>query len=457
MKPVIAVPYFPGSNGDHDAISRIEEFGMKAVPLYFHIGDETRLEKNANVLAHAVDGAVLPGGFPYEDRLGFGVVPAKIKPFASALRTLADKGKPVIAFCSGDQIAQTMRLAFPLGSDHKVAMLPNICDKGGRPVYHGFLDKELYTQLECSPERTAFTRNYKAGEVIPSIIDHGGGRFWANKATLGYLLANGLVVARYCDKDGNVVDDFPVNPNGSMLNIESITNKRGNVKIGMCHNERKLNALYQDRANLVFASMKEFIEEGCPDLSSKAKPQDIPINLKDFSYLSQPLDLSRTIDIYVKMLTDDNERMTAQLFLGGVDIERRRLLRIELSREYVATTDTVKKVAAEIAKMDFFAGIMLKKDLPSAKAVGTSVLTYEVIGKEGGRLIRDFTQREPIVDGFPVMYEQIGLPNPEGYFVREKLWKNEFLKGAISNVRTGMVWFFRDHGSKQKALTELLE
>jgi len=456
MKPVIAVPYFPGSNGDHDAISRIEEFGMKAVPLYFHIGDEKRLEMNADVLAHEVDGAVLPGGFPYEDRLGFGVVPAKIRHFAQALRKLSDSGKPVIAFCSGDQIAQTMKLAFPEGSPYKVAMLPNICDKDGTPVYHGFLDKELHTRLECAPERTAFTRSYKPGEVTPSIIDHGGGRFWASSATLEYLLANCMVVTRYCDKDGQVIDNFPVNPNGSMLNIESITNKRGNVKIGMCHNERKLNALHPDRANLVFASMREFIEEGCPDLSGRDRQQDITMRLKDFSYLSQPLDASRTVDIYIKMLTDDNERMTAQLFLGGADIERRRLLRLELAKEY-AGAEAAKKIAVEIAKMDFFAGIMLKKDLPSVKAVGSPVLTYEVVGKEGGRLIRDFTQREMIVDDFPIIYEQVGLPNPEGYVVRKKLWENEFLKKAVTNVHTGMAWFFRDDVSKQKALTDLLE
>ncbi len=456
MKPVIAVPYFPGSNGDHDAISRIEEFGMKAVPLYFHIGDERRLEKNANVLAHAVDGAVLPGGFPYEDRLGFGVVPARIKPFAGALRALADKGKPVIAFCSGDQIAQAMRLAFPLGSSYKVSMLPNICDKKGELVYNGFIDKELHTRLECEPERTAFTRNYKPGEVIPSIIDHGGGRFWADRSTLEYLLANGLVVTRYCDSKGSVVDDFPVNPNGSMLNIESITNRRGNVKIGMCHNERKFNALHQDRANLVFASMKEFIEDGCPDLSDKVKPQDIPIVLKDFPYLRQPLDRSRSVDIYVKMLTDDNERTTAQLFLAGTDIERRRLLRVELAERYL-DVDSIKKAVVAIAKMDFFAGIMLKKDLPSVKANNTSVLTYAVVGKEGGRLIRDFTSQESIVEGFPVSYELVPIINPDGYIVREILQKNEFLRQAVENVRTGTVWFFRDYASKKKALTELLE
>ena len=33
-----------------------------------------------------------------------------------------------------------------------------------------------------------------------------------------------VLYPRYCDASGEVVDNFPTNPNGSMLNIESITN-----------------------------------------------------------------------------------------------------------------------------------------------------------------------------------------------------------------------------------------
>jgi len=339
MKPVIAVPVCPGSNGDYDAINRIQEFGMTALPLYMHIGDEQRLEDNARQLTQA-DGAVLPGGFPYQDRLGFGVVPARIKPFADAVRQLVDSGKPVIAFCSGNQIAHAMSLAFPKDSQYSVALLPNICDDNGKIVYSGFLDRRLHTKLECPPERTAFTRQYDPDAVIPDIIDHGGGRFWADAETLEYLTTHGMVVMRYCDKDGNVFDNFPVNPNGSMLNIESITNERGNLKIGMCHNERTLSALERGVANMVFASMREYIADGCPDLSPLAQPQEFGIP-RDFAYLSKTLNPANTIDIYVKMLTDDNDRMTARVFTRA-QIERRRLLRLELPDGY-AEEDNVKK------------------------------------------------------------------------------------------------------------------
>src|SRR3989338_706234 len=166
MKPVIAVPYFPGSNGDTDGTREIRKYGMEPLPLYFHFGNEKRLEENAAAMSQT-DGAFLCGGFPYEDRLGFGRVPAKIKQYADALRQMADAGKPVLAVCSGNQIAHAMRLAFPKGSPYKASMLPSIYDRDGKIAWRRFYDKVVHTKLACEPERTAFTRSYERNAVMP--------------------------------------------------------------------------------------------------------------------------------------------------------------------------------------------------------------------------------------------------------------------------------------------------
>ncbi len=452
MKPVIAVPYFPGSNGDHDAISRIQDFGMEALRLYFHIGDEGRLAENAQILATQVDGAIMPGGFPYEDRLGFGRVPAKIAPFTNALRALVNSGKPVMAFCSGNQVAHAMDLLFDEGSPYKVRMLPNICDRDGKIVYEGFLDARVPIKLVCPPERTAFTRLYKKGEVMDGIIDHGGGRVWADKATLRYLLDNGMVVTQYTDRDGRAIDNFPVNPNGSMLNIEALTNRRGNLHIGMVHHERLLNALRSDRANLVFESMRGFIEDGCPDLSAQSRWFDIPIRLKDYSYLSPDLDPTRTVDIYIKMLTDDNEQRTAELFLGGeVSLARRRLLRLELSSR--VDERSMRSVVTELARLDFLDGIMLKKDLPTVTSNGRGVLRYQKVTPSGDR---DFRELSSVVEGFDIEHRRVDLPNPHGHSVKRQLQRSVYLAGLVTNVVAGEAWFFQNEQDKTRALEELL-
>lgn len=454
MKPSIAVPYFPGSNGDRDAIQMLRLKGMNPVPLYFHMGDEERLEKNARILLE-LDGAVKPGGFPYEDRLGFGIVPARIRPFVSAMHEMVRQGKPVIAFCSGNQIAHEMQLAFGQGSPYKAQLLPNVCDTQGELVTNGFQDAEPYTVVGVEPERTAFSAYWKKGDVIQSVMDHGGGRFWADQKTLQHVLDNGMVVTQYCDSKGRILDDFPVNPNGSMLNIESITNIRGNVKIGMLHNERWLNALYSERAHLVFDSMRQFIQDGCPDLSTHAKPQNVELKLKDYSYMSVPMDPERVVDIYISVLTQDNEKNTAQLFLGRQhdSIDRRKLIRVELTDS--VTSNAVDSVVREIAGMNLLDGISLKKEEPTYQAYGLPIMRYEVVERSKDAVVRDFKSKGTIVEDLPVMLEQVSMPNPGGYILRKSLWKNPALRKAVKTVHTGQVWFFPDEAELKYAQEHL--
>jgi len=55
---------------------------------------------------------------------------------------------------------------------------------------------------------------------------------------LNNLIKNNQIVFRYCDEKGEVIDKFPINPNGSMHSIAGIANKKGNVLAMMPHPER---------------------------------------------------------------------------------------------------------------------------------------------------------------------------------------------------------------------------
>ena len=85
---------------------------------------------------------------------------------------------------------------------------------------------------------------------------------------------NGQIVFRYCDKDGEVVNEFPINPNGAVDNIVGICNKEGNVLAMMPHPERcvwKRQLPYYEGhdfedmeqaapSRAIFESMKKYIE-----------------------------------------------------------------------------------------------------------------------------------------------------------------------------------------------------
>jgi phosphoribosylformylglycinamidine synthase len=81
---------------------------------------------------------------------------------------------------------------------------------------------------------------------------------------------NDRIVFQYCDKDGNVVDKFPINPNGSMMNIAGITNEKGNVLALMPHPERaSFNRQQKSKVKdgegfappiKIFENLKEFLQ-----------------------------------------------------------------------------------------------------------------------------------------------------------------------------------------------------
>jgi phosphoribosylformylglycinamidine (FGAM) synthase-like amidotransferase family enzyme len=448
VKYVIAVPHHPGSNGDHDVVQRIKEAGMTPLPLYFDLRDPKQLEQNAQLLREA-DGAVIPGGFPYEDRIGFGKIPSKIRSYADAIHSLIRRGRPVLAFCAGNQIAHAMKLVA-----NDISLEENICDKDDKLVYSGFYDGRAHVKLACDPRRTAFTRSFKKDEVLPTIVDHGGGRFTTSSETLKYLMDNGLIVTQYSDQKGNVANSFPISPNGSMGNIDAVTNPRGNLQVSMTHFERTWNALQPHRANLVFQSMREYLEEGCPDLSRHAQPFNGDFPVKDFDYLLTTIPPELRVDVYVKMLTDDNTLNTARLFLGeDFQIDRRRVLSVGLQEK--PTPETAKKVLEEIAKLDFFDGIMLKKDLPTVTIPGYAA-TYEVVDRTGGKITRGFTERPEIVPGMPVAITSIPQLNPTGYRIREMIKRSSFLRDQVTDVKAGGAWFFPDEKTRDRALEELL-
>jgi phosphoribosylformylglycinamidine synthase len=89
-----------------------------------------------------------------------------------------------------------------------------------------------------------FTSGIEPGKVITCPIAHFQGNYYADEATLKEIEANGQVVFRYSDTQGNIApDDRSSNVNGSCHAIAGIANKAGNVVGLMPHPERAAEAL----------------------------------------------------------------------------------------------------------------------------------------------------------------------------------------------------------------------
>jgi phosphoribosylformylglycinamidine synthase len=249
MNVSIAVIQFPGSNTERETLMACRRVGLSPVEFLWN----EPVEKLS-----VFDGYVIVGGFAYEDRSRAGVI-AALDPIMTQIKIEAEKGKPILGICNGAQILVESGL-LPGLDDHRVgiALTDNKRVKGRHLLGVGYYNTWANLQMSAPSNRCAFTRHLKTGDWINVPLAHGEGRFVVPDELLEKMISNDQTVFQYCDDSGNVVDEFPTNPNGSMYNLAAVCNARGNVMAMMPHPERTENG------DAIFSSMKEFIKNGNP-------------------------------------------------------------------------------------------------------------------------------------------------------------------------------------------------
>lgn len=165
-----------------------------------------------------VDVVVLPGGFSYGDYLRSGAI-ARFSPIMNEVVRFAERGGLVMGICNGFQVlVESGRLP---GALLRNAKLKFVC-------------REVYLKTETT--KTPFTLALKQGQVLKVPIAHGDGNYYADETTLKSLEDDDRIVFRYTTPSGEITKE--ANPNGSILNIAGIVNKKRNVLGMMPHPER---------------------------------------------------------------------------------------------------------------------------------------------------------------------------------------------------------------------------
>ncbi|MEH7385902.1 phosphoribosylformylglycinamidine synthase subunit PurQ [Bacillus sp. JJ1521] len=200
-----AVIVFPGSNCDVDMYHAIKDALGEEVEYVGH--HETNLDK--------FDGILLPGGFSYGDYLRTGAL-ARFSNVMDEVVKAAEAGKPVLGVCNGFQIL--LEAGLLPGAMRRNENLKFMC----RPV-----------ELHVENNKSMFTSEYEAGQVITVPIAHGEGNYYCDEETLVRLQENNQIAFTY----------HGTNPNGSIADIAGITNERGNVLGMMPHPERAVEDL----------------------------------------------------------------------------------------------------------------------------------------------------------------------------------------------------------------------
>ncbi len=245
----IAIIQFPGSNTERETLMACRRVGLNPIEFLWNEPTEKLSE---------FDGYVIVGGFAYEDRSRAGII-AALDPIMKQIRLEAEKGKPVLGICNGAQILVESGLV-PELKNYRVgiALTDNKRVQDGHVIGVGYYNTWANLKMSAPSNRCAFTRHLNSGEWIKIPLAHGEGRFIVPDTLLEKMISNNQTVYRYCDDNGSIVDEFPTNPNGSMYNLAAVCNPAGNVMAMMPHPERTENG------DVVFSSMKEFIENGNP-------------------------------------------------------------------------------------------------------------------------------------------------------------------------------------------------
>ncbi|MFH1742398.1 MAG: phosphoribosylformylglycinamidine synthase I [bacterium] len=226
----VALIQFPGSNCESETARALRTVGCAV--------DVVRWNQPASSLT-GYDAYVIGGGFSYEDRVRAGVIAAK-EPMMEVVAEEAARGKPILGICNGAQILLETGLVPGLHPGKvEMALATNLMRRDGRVVRHGHHCHWINLRHESREGRTPFTQGIAAKQVLPMTISHGEGRFTCRDESVWRTLEeNDQIVWRYSDDDGDLHDDFPINPNGSWGSVAGICNVEGNVLAMMPHPER---------------------------------------------------------------------------------------------------------------------------------------------------------------------------------------------------------------------------
>jgi phosphoribosylformylglycinamidine synthase len=212
-RPKVAVIGFPGSNGDHDALSSLaHDIDVDSVLIDYR---ETSLK--------GIDAAVLPGGFSYGDALRAGAI-ARFAPVMAAVRDFANSGGPVLGICNGFQVLTEAHL------------LPGALLRNATLRFHCHR-----THIRYEGAQSPWLADLRPNEVLNLPVAHGEGSYFVDDEALKRLEANDQIAFRYVERDGSLTEE--ANLNGSVDAIAGVVNEAGNVLGLMPHPERATNPL----------------------------------------------------------------------------------------------------------------------------------------------------------------------------------------------------------------------
>jgi phosphoribosylformylglycinamidine synthase len=241
-------------------------------------------------------------------------------------------GKPVLGVCNGAQIlVESGMVPGNKGFDTIVGLSENKRVRSGQVVGTGYYNTWCY--LKSNKESvSAFIDKSDDGLLLQIPIAHAEGRFVMDKKLQEVVESTNLAVYHYCNQDGEIINDFPVNPNGSIDNIAALGNVAGNVMAIMPHPERTY------KGDPVFKSLNNFLNS------------DDVFSYKALRYESKKITISpfkkpkKTTELLISMIIADNEAISVEKCierLGQTNAGIKKYLHLEIEHDGVLDIENI--------------------------------------------------------------------------------------------------------------------
>jgi phosphoribosylformylglycinamidine synthase I len=312
MSVRIAIIQFPGSNCERETRLAVLRAGMEPHDFLWN--------EPSHLLA-TFEGFIIVGGFSYEDRGRAGII-AAFDPLLQYLKLENAKGKPILGICNGAQILVEAGFVPGLAENALgLALTDNKQIQNNKIVGTGYYNAWVHMKLGAHYQRNAFTKYLTTQSILRVPIAHGEGRFVIPPALLMEMQANGQTLFQYCDVEGRVDSEFPINPNGSVFNLAAISNKAGNVLAMMPHPERT------PIGDPIFLAMRDTILE---NKITEVKPMHYTVR----EVLPAPYILPKGHhELFIELNITDNAELTVNQVLKrvGVQTKLKRFIHWEIN------------------------------------------------------------------------------------------------------------------------------
>ena len=323
-----AVISFPGTNCEAETVRAFKRNGMDAEIVLWN-------DPKLSSRVHEFSGYCIAGGFSYEDRGRSGIVAAQEPIIEILQREDSEGGKIILGICNGAQILVETGL-IPGFDDKSLAMSLgwNEMRQDNEIIDTGFYNTWTHLKNTAPRNRSAFN---DFDELLHIPFAHGEGRFVVKEEVLNHLEENQQIIFKYTDAAGNINPDFPVNPNGSTVNIAAVCNSDGNVMAIMPHPERDPLG----NGNAIFQSIKRWAEK---EEKIYFKP---PGDFACHDDIRPTALMSVDVEIFVSLIITDNTERTIQKTFerNGLEINLKRYLYYGITLEDgITPEEAVEKI-----------------------------------------------------------------------------------------------------------------